>query len=116
LRIEAIVNLVPVRERREIPGDIQGGVMRINSSLFVILFTTAMNTFGQQQDFEEKKDQQSEPKQSKGQKSKPVLTKKKQAKEGQAIYTYGESFTRYTRYISCGYLKIRFQIKLTGSV
>ena len=50
--------------------------------MFVLLFTLAMNTHGQQQDFEEKKEQLSQPNQSKGQKSKPVLTKKNKPGKG----------------------------------
>ena len=56
--------------------------MQTKFYMSVLLFTMALNVYGQQQDFEDKKEQQSQPKQSKGQKSKPVLTKKNKPGKG----------------------------------
>ena len=49
--------------------------MQTKYYLSVLLFTLALNVYGQQ-DIEDKEEQVSQPNQSNGEKSKPVLTKK----------------------------------------
>ena len=56
--------------------------MQTKYYLSVLLFTLALNVYGQQLDIEDKKEQVSPPNHSNGQKVKPVPTKKHKAGNG----------------------------------
>ena len=49
--------------------------MQIKAYLFILLFSLALNSYGQQTNIENKKEQQSQPEQPKVRKSKEALTK-----------------------------------------